>query len=129
MSEIVEYGSEGCRGSFLRNEASLQNPKSEAIEEMAERQWEIEVRSLSGESTTVFISENKTIEDLKLLLIRTFPPASHSPNFHLFFQASFFISLMFFLFSFILLPPPPLKISVYLCSVCAPRITNRSLNS
>ncbi|WKA08273.1 hypothetical protein VitviT2T_026010 [Vitis vinifera] len=55
---------------------------------MAEREREIEVRSLSGESTTVSISENKTIEDLKLLLIQTFPPASNSPNFHLFFKGA-----------------------------------------
>eukprot|EP00261_Vitis_vinifera_P040944 XP_019082187.1 PREDICTED: uncharacterized protein LOC100257644 isoform X3 [Vitis vinifera] len=58
------------------------------MEEMAEREREIEVRSLSGESTTVSISENKTIEDLKLLLIQTFPPASNSPNFHLFFKGA-----------------------------------------
>eukprot|EP00261_Vitis_vinifera_P040946 XP_019082189.1 PREDICTED: uncharacterized protein LOC100257644 isoform X5 [Vitis vinifera] len=60
------------------------------MEEMAEREREIEVRSLSGESTTVSISENKTIEDLKLLLIQTFPPASNSPNFHLFFKVVHF---------------------------------------
>ncbi|RVW20654.1 putative ATP-dependent helicase YprA [Vitis vinifera] len=78
-SEIVEYGSEG--GALLRNEAYVRKQKSEGMEEMAEREREIEVRSLSGESTTVSISENKTIEDLKLLLIQTFPPASNSPIF------------------------------------------------
>lgn len=99
MPEIVEYGSEG--GALLRNEAYVRKQKSEGMEEMAEREREIEVRSLSGESTTVSISENKTIEDLKLLLIQTFPPASNSPNFHLFFKASFFfISLSFYCFSF-----------------------------
>ncbi|XP_020537574.1 uncharacterized ATP-dependent helicase YprA isoform X2 [Jatropha curcas] len=53
---------------------------------MAEEEREIEVRTLTGESTTVFIGPNKTISDLKLLLTLTFPPASSSPNFHLFFK-------------------------------------------
>ncbi|KAM7471215.1 hypothetical protein LguiA_009398 [Lonicera macranthoides] len=47
---------------------------------------EIHVRSLSGESTNVSISPNKTILDLKLLLKNSFPPALTSPNFHLFFK-------------------------------------------
>ncbi|XP_021674858.2 uncharacterized protein LOC110660749 isoform X3 [Hevea brasiliensis] len=53
---------------------------------MAEEEREIEVRTLSGESSKVSIAANKTIRDLKLLLVRTFPPASSSPNFHLFFK-------------------------------------------
>ncbi|XP_015572042.2 uncharacterized ATP-dependent helicase YprA isoform X1 [Ricinus communis] len=47
---------------------------------------EIEVRTLSGESTTVSIATNRTISDLKLLLTTVFPTASSSPNFHLFFK-------------------------------------------
>ncbi|XP_016545610.2 uncharacterized ATP-dependent helicase YprA isoform X2 [Capsicum annuum] len=46
----------------------------------------MEVRSLSGESITVPISPNETIQQLKLLLKQAFPPASISPNFHLFFK-------------------------------------------
>ncbi|XP_043813361.1 uncharacterized ATP-dependent helicase YprA isoform X3 [Manihot esculenta] len=53
---------------------------------MAEKKREVEVRTLSGESSKVSIAGNKTISDLKLLLVRTFPPASTSPNFHLFFK-------------------------------------------
>ncbi|CAL5362421.1 unnamed protein product [Camellia sinensis] len=47
---------------------------------------EIQVRSLTGESTILSISPNKTIQHLKLLLTQTFPPASNSPNFHLFLK-------------------------------------------
>ncbi|GER38598.1 dead box ATP-dependent RNA helicase [Striga asiatica] len=48
---------------------------------------EIEVRSLTGETIRALIGANKTVEDLKLLLKHTFPPASSSPNFHLFLKA------------------------------------------
>ncbi|CAA0820868.1 Unknown protein [Striga hermonthica] len=47
---------------------------------------EIEVRSLTGETIRALIGANKTVEDLKLLLKHTFPPASSSPNFHLFLK-------------------------------------------
>ncbi|KAK3225471.1 hypothetical protein Dsin_005333 [Dipteronia sinensis] len=47
---------------------------------------EIQVRTLTGETTTVCVSSEKTIYDLKLLLKLNFPPASSSPNFHLFFK-------------------------------------------
>ncbi|XWS37243.1 hypothetical protein CRYUN_Cryun19dG0026700 [Craigia yunnanensis] len=49
---------------------------------------EIQVRTLGGESTAITISSEKTINDLKLLLKLSFPPASSSPNFHLFFKGS-----------------------------------------
>ncbi|GMQ11009.1 hypothetical protein CsSME_00053793 [Camellia sinensis var. sinensis] len=51
-----------------------------------EGESEIQVRSLTGESTILSISPNKTIQHLKLLLTQTFPPASNSPNFHLFLK-------------------------------------------
>ncbi|KAI3726829.1 hypothetical protein L1987_66635 [Smallanthus sonchifolius] len=44
---------------------------------------EIEIRTLAGESITVSISSNRTIQELKLLLKQIFPPAASSPNFHL----------------------------------------------
>ncbi|KAL9433387.1 hypothetical protein AB3S75_028256 [Citrus x aurantiifolia] len=53
---------------------------------MEERERKIEVRSLTGETTTVTMSSGKTVHDLKLLLKLNFPPASASPNFHLFFK-------------------------------------------
>ncbi|XVF11737.1 hypothetical protein REPUB_Repub08aG0053500 [Reevesia pubescens] len=53
---------------------------------MAEK--EIQVRTLSGESTAITISPEKTINDLKLLLKISFPPAFSSPNFHLFFKGT-----------------------------------------
>ncbi|WCJ35804.1 ATP-dependent helicase HRQ1 [Euphorbia peplus] len=46
----------------------------------------IEIRTLAGESGRVSVSSNRSISDLKLLLTRTFPPASSSPNFHLFLK-------------------------------------------
>ncbi|GMH17030.1 hypothetical protein Nepgr_018871 [Nepenthes gracilis] len=53
---------------------------------MEEKVREIEVRSLSGESTTLSISPNKIVQDLKLHLIQCFHPAASSPNFHLFLR-------------------------------------------
>ncbi|XP_059640822.1 uncharacterized protein LOC132282982 isoform X2 [Cornus florida] len=53
---------------------------------MGESEREIEVRSLSGESTTISLHPNTTIQELKLLLKQNFPPASNSSNFHLFFK-------------------------------------------
>lgn len=55
---------------------------------MGEIEREIQVRSLSGESTIVSISPYNSVRDLKLLLRQTFPPASSSPYFHLFLKAS-----------------------------------------
>ncbi|XP_057459409.1 uncharacterized protein LOC130750031 isoform X1 [Actinidia eriantha] len=52
----------------------------------SERDREIQVRSLTGESATVSISPDQTIRDLKLLLTQTFPPAANSPQFHLFLK-------------------------------------------
>lgn len=49
---------------------------------------EIHVRTLTGESTAIRISPNKTIHELKLLLKLSFPPASSSPSFHLFFKGA-----------------------------------------
>ena len=70
----------------------------------AESDREIQVRTITGESTTVSISSHSTIEDLKkLLLNQSFLPASNSPNFHLFFKASLSLSLS-------------LSLSFYLCS-------------
>ncbi|OMO52842.1 hypothetical protein CCACVL1_29059 [Corchorus capsularis] len=48
----------------------------------------IEVRTLSGESTVITTSPDKTINDFKLLLKLSFPPASSSPNFHLFYKGT-----------------------------------------
>ncbi|KAK7861571.1 putative atp-dependent helicase ypra [Quercus suber] len=60
----------------------------------AESNREIQVRTITGESTTVSISSHSTIEELKkLLLNQSFLPASNSPNFHLFFKASLSLSL------------------------------------
>ncbi|KAG5536355.1 hypothetical protein RHGRI_023955 [Rhododendron griersonianum] len=53
---------------------------------MGETEREIQVRSLSGESTIVSISPYNSVRDLKLLLRQTFPPASSSPYFHLFLK-------------------------------------------
>ncbi|TXG51653.1 hypothetical protein EZV62_024177 [Acer yangbiense] len=47
---------------------------------------EIQVRTLTGETTAVCVSSDKTIYDLKLLLKLNFTPASSSTNFHLFFK-------------------------------------------
>ncbi|KAK6921056.1 MrfA-like Zn-binding domain [Dillenia turbinata] len=55
---------------------------------MEGRGTEIEVRTLTGESTIISISTNKTIQDLKLLLKQQFPPASTCPNFHLFHRGA-----------------------------------------
>ncbi|KAL2462078.1 ATP-dependent helicase [Abeliophyllum distichum] len=52
----------------------------------SEKEMEIEVRSLNGESITVSIEANKTIQDLKNLLKQQFHPAVSSPNFHLFLK-------------------------------------------
>ncbi|CAH8312661.1 unnamed protein product [Eruca vesicaria subsp. sativa] len=46
------------------------------------------VRTLSGESTIVQVPSEGTIHDLKVALKSSFPPASSSPNFNLFFQGS-----------------------------------------
>ncbi|XP_019053936.1 PREDICTED: uncharacterized protein LOC104599902 isoform X3 [Nelumbo nucifera] len=54
--------------------------------EVSERK--IQVRSLAGESTTISISPNSTIEELKLMLKDSFAPAKNSPNFHLFFKGA-----------------------------------------
>ncbi|KAI7746160.1 hypothetical protein M8C21_016238, partial [Ambrosia artemisiifolia] len=50
---------------------------------MAETETEIEVRTLTGQTITVSIASNNTIQHLKLLLKQIFPPAASSPNFHL----------------------------------------------
>ncbi|XP_038878310.1 uncharacterized ATP-dependent helicase YprA isoform X4 [Benincasa hispida] len=55
---------------------------------MEESVREIEIKTLTGESLTVSISGNRTIDDLKLLLRRNFPSATISPNFHLFFKGT-----------------------------------------
>ncbi|XP_055826142.1 uncharacterized protein LOC129894460 isoform X2 [Solanum dulcamara] len=53
---------------------------------MEEPETSMEVRSLSGESISVSILPDKTIQQLKQLLKQAFPPASISPNFHLFLK-------------------------------------------
>ncbi|XP_009607305.1 uncharacterized protein LOC107788816 isoform X1 [Nicotiana tabacum] len=53
---------------------------------MEESETSLEVRSLMGESVIVSVSPDKTIQELKQLLKQTFPPASNSPNFHLFLK-------------------------------------------
>ncbi|KAK6795347.1 hypothetical protein RDI58_008800 [Solanum bulbocastanum] len=53
---------------------------------MEESETSMEVRSLTGESIVVSILPEKTIQELKKLLKKTFPPASISPNFHLFLK-------------------------------------------
>ncbi|XP_027124486.1 uncharacterized protein [Coffea arabica] len=57
----------------------------EESSEIEER--EIQVRSLTGESISLSVKPNKTIQELKQLLKQSFPPASSSPNFHLFLKA------------------------------------------
>ncbi|CAM8942684.1 unnamed protein product [Rhodiola kirilowii] len=56
------------------------------VEDDEER--DLEVRSLTGESTVVSISVNKTVDDLKEVLKQKFKPASEYPNFHLFFKGT-----------------------------------------
>ncbi|CAJ1975483.1 unnamed protein product [Sphenostylis stenocarpa] len=55
---------------------------------MAEsKEKEIQIRALTGESITLPITPTTTIHHLKLLLRHSFPPATTSPHFHLFFKA------------------------------------------
>lgn len=58
----------------------------EGISEAEER--EIQVRSLTGESISLSVKPNNTIQELKQLLKQSFPPASSSPNFHLFLKGT-----------------------------------------
>ncbi|GKU95107.1 hypothetical protein SLEP1_g8507 [Rubroshorea leprosula] len=51
-------------------------------------EMQIQVRTLTGESTLVNLPADKAIGDLKLVLKNSFPPASSSPNFHLFFKGA-----------------------------------------
>ncbi|WVZ21227.1 hypothetical protein V8G54_008549 [Vigna mungo] len=48
---------------------------------------EIQIRALTGESITLLVTPTTTLHHLKLLLRQSFPPATTSPNFHLFFKA------------------------------------------
>ncbi|KOM40108.1 hypothetical protein LR48_Vigan04g030600 [Vigna angularis] len=48
---------------------------------------EIQIRALTGESITLLVTPTTTLHHLKLLLRHSFPPATTSPNFHLFFKA------------------------------------------
>ncbi|XP_027901799.1 uncharacterized protein LOC114162192 isoform X2 [Vigna unguiculata] len=47
---------------------------------------EIQIRALTGESITLPVTPTTTLHHLKLLLRRSFSPATTSPNFHLFFK-------------------------------------------
>ncbi|XP_027339177.1 uncharacterized protein LOC113852955 isoform X2 [Abrus precatorius] len=47
---------------------------------------EIQIRALTGESITLPITATTTIQDLKPLLNQSFPPATVSSSFHLFFK-------------------------------------------
>lgn len=49
---------------------------------------EIQVRSLTGESIILTVEASDTVQELKLLLKNIFPPASTSPNFHLFLKVT-----------------------------------------
>lgn len=53
-----------------------------------QRKIEIQVRSLTGESINVPVEAEDTVQQLKLLLKQNFPPASNSPNFHLFLKVT-----------------------------------------
>ncbi|KAL8143605.1 hypothetical protein V2J09_016637 [Rumex salicifolius] len=53
---------------------------------MADQETQIQVRTLTGDAIPLSISPDKTIHDLKLLLLRRFSPAIASPSFHLFFR-------------------------------------------
>ncbi|KAL3512411.1 hypothetical protein ACH5RR_025128 [Cinchona calisaya] len=53
-----------------------------------EEEREIQVRSLNGESITLSMEPNKTIQEFKQLLKQVFPPASTSSNFHLFLKGT-----------------------------------------
>lgn len=55
---------------------------------MEERETEIEVRTLTGETITVSISSSRTIQELKFLLKQKFPHATTSSNFHLFLKGT-----------------------------------------
>ncbi|KAF5177122.1 Atp-dependent helicase hrq1 [Thalictrum thalictroides] len=55
---------------------------------MAENEKQIQIRTLYGESTTISIPSNRSIQDLKLLLVLIFIPAKTCPNFHLFFKGA-----------------------------------------
>lgn len=57
--------------------------------------FSIYVRTLTGESTTVQVSSEGTIHDLKIALKSSFLPASSSPNFHLFFKVMLLILYSF----------------------------------
>lgn len=70
--------------------------------EMDKCDRKIQVRTLSGETTTVSVSSDKSIHELKLLLKISFPPASSSPNFHLFFKATTLFIYICLLFALIL---------------------------
>lgn len=65
---------------------------------MEESETSMEVRSLTGESIVLSILPDKTIQQLKQLLKKTFQPASISPNFHLFLKAISYSSHLFHLF-------------------------------
>jgi len=67
-------------------QSSHTNPQEKNKESGSDAR-EIQVRTITGESTTVWVPTNSTIEELKLLLKQSFLPASNSPNFHLFFKA------------------------------------------
>jgi len=60
----------------------------------------ISVRSINGESTTVQVSSDGTIRDLKKALKSCFPPASSSSNFHLYIKVMLIILLHSFAIAF-----------------------------
>lgn len=70
------------------------------MDDRSGKERDIEVRSLMGDSIRVSIEPSKTIQDLKLHLKQCFSPAASSPDFHLFFKATY--SNHFILFYFVM---------------------------
>ncbi|XP_045812887.1 uncharacterized ATP-dependent helicase YprA isoform X2 [Trifolium pratense] len=58
------------------------------MEESNQNEIQIQIRTLTGESIILHITPSATVQHLKLLLNNSFPPATNSPNFHLFFKGN-----------------------------------------
>ncbi|KAJ3673082.1 hypothetical protein LUZ60_006456 [Juncus effusus] len=55
---------------------------------MENKEAQLQIRTLNGESTSINAPSDTSIRDLKLVLKDSFLPAKHCPNFHLFFKGS-----------------------------------------
>lgn len=72
----------------MRVEQRVARRRAEDMSEREREQRGIAVRTLDGECSSVSISPNCTIKDLKSILKESFPPAHRYPNFHLFFKVT-----------------------------------------